>query len=229
MADLTTVEVITAVRLKLSDDSFDQGMIIDAMNFFVNEIYHNTRTRRMETNDQIFVSAGDTVADFPEDIDVRTALTVTSPQVYDMGQLFLEYGDFMKLFPMWQSSPVQPIQAWTDYGNQVRFSAPVMADSVIDIDYCRIPTPANLVSDGTTPTDSIELDELYKELATLGTLARCMESNEDYAEASSERNNLAPLVTAWIRNEARGGGRLGPIIMRSNRKRGSYYNRNRTY
>ncbi len=231
MADLATKDVITAVRLKLSDTAFDQAMIIDAMNFFINELYHNTRTRRMETNDQIFVSANDTTADFPDDIDIRLGLTVTSPttNVYDIEKLYMEYGDFMKMYPKWQTDSAYPITAWTDFGNAMRFSNPLNVDTTIDIDYLRTPVPANLVADGTTPTDTIELDSLYKELATLGTLARCMESNEDYAEASSERNNLASLVTAWIRNEGRGGGRSGPIIMRSNRYRSNKYSRNRTY
>ncbi len=231
MADLKTADVITAVRLKLSDAAFDQAMIVDAMNFFVNELYHNTRTRRMETHDQMFPGAGDTTVDFPDDIDIRIGLTVTSPttHVYDLGALYMEYGDFMKMYPMWQTAPAYPITAWTDFGNQMRFSCPLNVATTIDIDYCRTPVPAKLVADGTTPTDTIELDELYKELATLGTLARCMESNEDYAEASSERNNLAGLVTAWIRNEGRGGGRSGPIIMRSNRYRSNKYSRNRTY
>lgn len=230
MADLLTEDVITAVRGKLSDTAFDQGMIIDAMNFFVAELYHNTRTRRMETSDQIFVSANDTAADFPEDMDVRTSLVVSSPtsNIYDLEELYMEYGDFMKAFPKWQSDTPQYIHAWTDFGNQLRFSAPALTDTTIDIDYVRVPIPAAL-NTSTTPKDTIELDSLYKELATLGTLARCMESNEDYAEASSERGNLAPLVTAWIRNEGRGGGRVGPIIMRSNRTRGNKYSRNRTW
>lgn len=228
MADLATSEIITAVRLKLSDTSFDQGMIIDAINFFINQIYHDTRTRRMETYDQIFVSAGDTTADLPDDIDVRLRLTVTSPMWYDLETLYMEYGDFMKVYPKWQSDVPQPINNWTDFANAMRFATPILADSTIDIDYCRTPVPAILVADGAAPTDTVELDELYKELVTLGALKRCMESNEDYAEASSEVNNLGPLITAWVRNEGRGGGRTGPIIMRSNRNRAGKYSRNRT-
>lgn len=220
MADLLTLDIVNAVRGKLSDTAFDQELIIDALNFFVAEIYHNTRTRRMESSDQISAAAGDTVADFPDDIDTRINMTVTSPSVYDLTKLYWEYGDFMRAFPKWQTDVPKALQQWTDFGNQMRFSAPVLTATTISIDYCRMPIPATLTT--STPTDTIELDSSYKELATLGALARCMESNEDYSEGQSERGNLGPLVTSWIRNEARGGGKTGPVIMRTNRRPGGY-------
>jgi hypothetical protein len=228
MADLATSEIVTAVRNKLSDDQFDQVLIIDAINFFINELYHNTRTRRMETYDQIFSSAGDTDADFPDDMQTLINLTVTagpSSAPYDFSTKYYEYGDFMRVFPKWLTDVPADPTAWTQFGNQIRYAAPLLEDTTIDIDYLRTPVPALLTEN--TPTDTIELDELYKELATEGALARCMESNEDYAEASSERGNLAPLVTAWIRNEGRSGVKTGPTIMRSNRNKGYKYSRNR--
>lgn len=230
MADLQTADIVTAVRNKLADDQFSQTLIIDAINFFVAEIYHNTRTRRMETNDTVSVAVNDTVADLPDDIDVRinAAVTVPTTNIYDMEQFYMEYGDFMKRYPGWKTYPAQAIYNWTDFGNQIRFCAPVLTASTIDIDYTRKPVQALLVADSVIPTDTIELDESYKELATLGALARCMESNEDYAEATSERGNLQPLLTSWIRNEARGGAKTGPIIMRSNRNT-TTSNRNRDW
>lgn len=216
MADITTKDVITAVRAKLSDSAFDQLLIIDALNFFIADLYHNTRTRRMETNDQLFPGAGDTTADLSDDTDSIIRLTVTSPNVYDLSDNYMEYGDFMRMFPKWQTDSAKALQQWTDFANALRFSAPLLTNTTIDIDYMRTPVLSTLTS--STPSDSIELDEGYKELATLGTLARCMESNEDYAEAESERQNLAPLVTAWTRNEGRGGIKTGPVIMRSNRR-----------
>lgn len=216
MADLTTASIVTAVRAKLSDNEFDQLLIIDALNFFISEIYHDHRTRRMETNDQLFPGVSDTSVDLPDDFDTILRLTVTSPNVYDLTDNFMEYGDFMRRFPKWQTDSAKALQQWTDFSEQIRFSAPLLTSTTIDIDYLRKPTPVTLTS--ATPSDSVELDEGYKELATLGTLARCMESNEDYAEAQSERQNLAPLLTAWIVNEGRGGIKTGPTIMRSNRR-----------
>jgi hypothetical protein len=202
-------------------------MIIDALNFFVSSIYHDTRTRRMETNDQLFPSANDTLADLPDDIDVLVSLNVVSPNFYSFDDLYVAYADFRKRFPKWQSdTPIQP-QAWTDFGNQIRFSAPLLTNVTFDIDYTRKPTPALLTE--ADPTDTIELSTDYKELATLGALKRCMESNEDYAEASSEMANLAPLITSWIRNEARGGIKTGPRVMRTGRIPGGYDQRHRSW
>lgn len=229
MADLNTEDIVTAVRGKLSDTAFDHLMIVDALNFFVNEIYNATRTRRMETNDQIFVSAGDTTADLPDDVDVWTRMTVTSPvtNIYDLKDMYYQYDDFMRAFPKWKTDIARAITAWTDFGNQMRFSAPVLAATTIDIDYCRKPIQATITQ--AASADTVELDSAYKEMAVLGTLARCMESNEDYAEASSERNNLAPLITTWVRNEGRGQGKTGPVVMRSNRVVGGYTSRNRDW
>ncbi len=219
MADLTIAEITTAVRTKLGDTAFDQGVILDAANFFVNMLYSNTRTRRMESNDELFPSQGDTTADFPDDMYIWTAMTVTNPNTYSIDRdsgFYLEYGDFMKSFPKWKTDVQKALYEWTDFGQQMRFAAPLSAATTIDIDYLRYPVPA------TSATGAVELDEFYKELACLGTFIRCMEANEDYGEAATERDNLAPLVTAWTRNEARGGGKAGPIIMRSNRKSGGY-------
>lgn len=217
MADLTTNAVVVAVRAKLADTAFDQAIILDGLNAFVSELYHNTRTRRMETSDQLFISAGDTTAELPDDIDKLIRLTLTSPTVYDLTRNYVEYGDFMRLYPQWQTYTAQAPRIWTDFGNEIRFAAPIDLASTIDIDYIRTPVLSALVT--TTPTDTVELDDSYKELAVIGTIARCMEANEDYGEAANERANLEPLVVAWVRNEGRGGLKTGPTVMRQGRHR----------
>ncbi len=45
-----------------------------------------------------------------------------------------------------------------------------------------------------------------------------MEIDEDYAEGDQERSLLDPLVTTFIRNEARGGGKTKPTVIRTNRR-----------
>lgn len=212
---MTLADIRGWVQGKLQDSAFEDTLIDPAANWFINELFNNTRTRMMEANDQMSGSAGDTAIDFPDDFQtlIKEGLYLTSPQVWDLGPYFMEYGDFMKRFPGYATYTPQLPYQWTDFNNQMRLAAPLSVSVTINCDYLRQPVPM------VKPADTCELPDTYQELVTLGTLARCQEVNEDYGEAQSTRENLAPLVTAFIRNEARGGIKTGPIIMRSNRHR----------
>jgi hypothetical protein len=207
-----------SVRNRLDDTSFDQATVDESINWFVFEVCNDHRLRIMEANDDMFISAADVMADFPDDMQTIINLHVTSPQVYNILNRYIEYGDFMRNYPGYQTYAASQLYSWTDYGNAMRFAGPVLADTTVNIDYLRRPT--TMVAD----TDVCEFQDQYFEMVVLGALARCMERNEDYAEAQSERGKLAPLMTAFIRNEGRGQIKLGPTIMRSNRRgpRGSY-------
>lgn len=211
---MTGADIVGWVRGKLGDTAFDQQQIIDAANWFVNSLFMNTQTRLMEENDTIFGSAGDTTADFPDDFQTLITLNVTAPQVYELKDYHMEQVDFMKKFPNWENDLPAQMSYWTIFGNSIRFHAPLLANITMPIDYCRQPVAMVKV------TDTCEVPDLYQELVVEGTLARCMATNEDYPEASQELANNSPLVTAFIRREARGFQRTGPVIMRSNRRRG---------
>lgn len=201
------------VRGLVSDSSYDQVLTDQAINWFINEIHNNSRIRYMETNDQIYVSAGDTDAPWPDDFQTRLYLNMISPQALPLKRLFLEYGDFMELYPGYRTyTPIQ-VTRWTDFGNGIRFAAPVKAATTLDLDYLR--RPVTMVADG----DTTDIPDAYEELVSRGALARLMEINEDYAEASNERENLDPLLVTFIRNEGRGGAKVGASVMRTNRGR----------
>ena len=202
------------VRGKLQDVTYDETLVDNAINWFVNDLFTNNRTRLMEANDQLFPSANDTEVDLPDDYQtvIKEGLWITSPQTYQMIQYFMEYGDFMKAFPGFVGYPAHALTNWTFFGNTIRFSAPLLASTTINIDYLR--EPVAMVND----TDTCEVPDLYQELVVLGALARCMQTNEDYDEASQEFANLAILRTAFIKNEGRAAQKTGPIIMRSNRR-----------
>lgn len=213
---MTLSDIISKTRGKLGDTSFDSGLITDAANWFVNSLFFNNATRMMESSDILYPSAADTEVDMPDDFQTLVSLNCISPQIYELKNYHMEYQDFMKRFPAWNSTSTvaAAISYWTDFSNQVRFSAPLAADTELAIDYLRLPVAmANL-------TDTCEVPDQYQELVILGTLARCMDTNEDYPEASQELANLSPLITAFIANESRGQFRTGPAIMRSNRRRG---------
>lgn len=217
---MTGQDIVDKVRGKLGDTQFDSSLILDAANWFVNQLFFNTQTRMMESNDTLFGSAGDTVIDMPDDFQTYIDSSVISPQIYEMKDYRLEQATFRKRFPGWQAPTTiaGAISYWTDFNNQMRLSQPLLADTTIDIDYCRQPTIM------TSLTDTCEVPDLYQELVVLGSLYRCMDTNEDYPEAAQEIGNLSPLVTAFIASEARGQMRTGPVIIRSNRRRGGIRN-----
>ena len=205
------------VRGKLSDDSFPTSLIDPAANWFVNSIFNDHAIRKMETNDQISGNAGDTEIDLPSDIQtmLKEGLAVISPQIYHLSDYFMEYGDFMKSFPNFASATPAALTRWTDFSNTIRPAAPLLTDTTINIDYLRL--PVQMVN----PTDECEIDDAYQEMVVLGTLARCMQTNEDYPEAAQELANLAPLITAFVAQEGRGQLKSGPTVIRSNRRGGN--------
>lgn len=209
---MTLSQIIASVRRLLQDDEYDAATITEAANWFVYELFNNNHTRFMEATTTLEVSPGDTGVDFPEDLLAWTTIYLTTPQVYDMSSYYHQYGDFMKAHANFATATSAQARDWTDFGNSMRFASPLSADSVFNLDYIREPVPMENVG------DSCEVPGRYAELVAKGTKARIMEIDEDYDEAKQERNLLAPLVTTFIRNEARGGGKTKPTIMRTNRR-----------
>lgn len=199
------------VRGLVSDPEYDLTLIDQAINWFIFELHSNSRIRYMEANDQLYPSTGDTDVDWPDDFMTLLDLSLVSPQVLPLTKNFVEYADFMQLYTNYLTSKPVQIGTWTTFGSGIRFSAPSKTNAILNVDYLREPT---LMVDATDTTD---IPDRYEELVSKGALARIMEINEDYAEAQSERNNLSPLLTAFIRNEGRAGSKVGPTIMRTNR------------
>jgi hypothetical protein len=213
---MTRADIVTSVRGLLDDDQFDEDKITEAANWFVYELFNNTRTRLMEASDTIRASLNATVADFPPDLVTIINFYLTSPQVIKLNDEELDYSTFMRNYANFATASVAQARSWTRFANEIRFAAPLNAAHVFQIDYIREPVP--MAEDD----DDCEVPDRYSELVSKGTLARVMEINEDYGEAQTERANLEPLVTTFIRNEARGGGKVGPQIIRGGRGRGSY-------
>lgn len=212
---MTLADIRGWVSDRLQDTSFEDSIIDSSANWMVSELVNNTRLRFMEENDTLFASAGDTTVDFPDDMQtfIKEGLYLISPQVWDLAPYFMEYGDFMKRFPGFATYTATSLYQWTDFANAMRFAAPLNADIEINIDYIRRQTLM------VNPTDVCDIPDAYQEIMAIGTLARCMDVNEDYGEAQSERNKIAPNITAFIRNESRGNIKTGGTRMRSNRHR----------
>jgi hypothetical protein len=212
---MTLAEIKASVRGLLTDDQYDEDLIAEAANWFVYELFNNTRTRLMESSDTITTSINDTTADFPSDMMTWISIYRTVPDVAPITEEYLQYEEFMRRHANFATATAARQADWTMFGNAMRFAAPLSVAHTFQIDYLREPVAME------DDSDDCEVPDRYSELVSKGTLARIMEINEDYAEAAQERTNMEPLVNAFIRNEARGGGKTGPIIMNSRRRRGN--------
>lgn len=210
---MTLNQYIQSVQKLLQDDQFDPSVITDSLNWFVYELANNNRLRIFEDSDTLEAYLGDTFVEFPEDLLAWTSIYVTSPRAYNVGDYELAYNTFMERHAGFASQKPVELREWTPFGTGMRFAAPLDTDHSFQIDYVREPIPMK------RPNDTCEIPDRYSELISKGALARVMEVNEDYSEAVQERVNLEPLRIAFIRNEARGGGKTRPNVIRTGRRR----------
>lgn len=217
METFTLADIKSDVRGLLTDDSFDGDLITQAANWFQNQLFTDHRLRMAETSDTITALQAATEADFPEDMLTRIAIWATVPRVYNMKDFYEEYDSFMLNYANFATASQGQASAWTEFGKQMRFSQPLNAAHTFQIDYLR--APEQMEDDG----DDCELSSVWRKLMAKGTLIGIMEINEDYEEADTERDNLDPLITSFVKLEGRGGGKTGPAaVMRTNRGRGVY-------
>lgn len=211
MDELTLGDIKTGVRGLLVDTDYDETLIAQAANWVIYELFASYRLRMAESSDTLTALLNSTTLDYPSDLLTTIEIYSTSPVIQDMSRFEMNYKDFMATHAGFATATAQRVREWVDYGRAMRFSAPLSEATTFQIDYLR--TPDTMEDDG----DACELSRIYEELVDKLTLARIMEINEDYAEAQQERSNAAPLLTTFIRNEARGGGKVGPQKIRQNR------------
>lgn len=212
----TLGDIRTAVKDKLDDTGFSDASIDRAANDFQFEIFNDNRIRFMEENAVLAIGSGVTFKDLPDDFMNMINLTVldSATQFRDITKSgYLNYDDFMIRFPNFSVAPTSRIFTYTFFGEGLRFSARTSAAYTANLDYVR--SPVLMVAAG----DYCELPINARELMTLGTLERIMRLNEDYNESDFEWNRLQSLRTAFIRNYARGGERVGPQVIKTNRGR----------
>lgn len=207
-------DIIGWVRDLLEDPEYSESVILEAANWFVFELCNNNRLRIMEASASISIAANATTAAFPATMMYLLEAYVTAPSVYEVADMYTDYKSFMRSYANFATASPAQIGTWTDFANALRFAAPVLANSTMQVDFIR--PPLAMVAD----TSTCEIPSRYQELVTKGTLARIQEINDDYDEAAQERDNLQPLVTAFIRNEARGGLIAGPKRIRTSMSRG---------
>jgi hypothetical protein len=212
---VTLAEIRAAVRRKLDDPEYDAAIIDEAANDFQNDLFTAHRIRSMEKSAELNVLAGDTTVDMPIDFLTLLEMVVadSTTQFRSIKNDYIDYNEFMRTHANYASASRQRLYQWTDFGNGIRFTAPSNGDYTIYLDYLRQPKPM------VRESDKSEVKKVYKEMMTLGTLRRVMKVNEDYAEGGQEQDDLDSLITTFVRNEGRGGMKIGPQIMNTRRRR----------
>lgn len=219
----TLGDIRTAVKDKLDDTGFPDATIDRAANDFQFELFNDNRIRFMEENAILTVGPGEYSKALPDDFmnlinmivldDVSTYRNITEDG-------YLAYDAFMLRYANFSVASTSKLYTWTFFGEGIRFAAPSAGSYNVNIDYLR--SPALMVD----AADECELPINARELMTIGTLERCMRVNEDYPEADAELDRLSGLRTAFIKNYARGGFKVGPQIIKTGhgrmRGRGSY-------
>ncbi len=219
-AKFTLGDIRASVRRKLDDLNFDTATIDEAANDFQFELFNDNRIRFMETNAVLAIGSGVTLKALPTDFMSLINLTVldSASQFRDITKTgFMDYDSFMANYPNFSVATAGKIYTYTFFGEGLRFSASTDAAYNANLDYLRSPT---LMEDA---SDECELPINTRELATLGTLERVMRINEDYNEADFEWTRLQSLRTAFIKNYARGGEKVGPQVIKTGRSgKGAY-------
>lgn len=218
----TLGDIRTSVRRKLDDTSFDTATIDEAANDFQSELFGDNRIRFMEKNAVLPVTSGQSTWPLPSDFMNLINLTVldSATAFRDITKSgFMNYIDFMEAYPNWSVASTSKIYTFTFFGEALRFAARTNGAYNVNLDYTRSPVFMSAA------TDTCELPINARELMTLGALERIMRINEDYDESDFEHTRLASLRTAFIKNYGRGGEKVGPQLIRTNRNgrgRGSY-------
>jgi hypothetical protein len=210
----TLGDIRSSVRRKLDDLSFDAATIDEAANDFQFELFNDNRIRFMEASEPLSIGAGDTFVALPDDFMNLINLTVldSATQFRDITKTgYIDYDAFMQRFANYTTAPTSKIFNYTFFGEGLRFSARTNGAYTANVDYTR--SPALMVNAG----DFCELPINARELMTLGTLERVMRINEDYNESDFEYTRLRGLRTAFIKNYARGGEKVGPQVIKPNR------------
>lgn len=206
-------EIIAAVRSLIDDAQYDSSVIIRAANDFQNELFTRYRLRMAESSATINISAGATSVEFPSDFLtlLEFSLLASATQAESIKDDYVNYEQFMRGHASFAIAAAGRPNAWTEFGGGARFTQPSDANYAFNIDYIRLPKLMRADS------DKSELRRVWQEIINIGTLARIMEINEDYAEASQERDKLDTMLTNFVLREGRGNMKTGPMIIGTRR------------
>lgn len=173
---------------KLDDPSFDTNVVDRFINASQRWIFNQFELPFTEGRFSGVIASGQTVFQFPGDVQVPQDLVITTEGVQkDISDNYMVFRDFFKRYPKPESNDAGIPTAWTSHSGRLYLSQPT--DQAYQLDTFYIKKPTILVND----TDVPQVPEEFQEVLVLGAYKRILERNEDW--------DMAAIVDTQIDNE----------------------------
>lgn len=179
--------LITSIRRRAKDTSFDSDLITEYIQATQNEILGRSRFPFMEEAATDSVSEGDT--DYQLDDEVETILSLHLIDADDnvSKPYYVGYPEFYERYDPETSSQASPM-VYTIYGNTIIFSAPLDKAYTLNVKY--LTTPNVLADDADVPA----IPERFKEVLIRGALAGIEEYRGNFDLASIHLRKVEELT-----------------------------------
>lgn len=208
----TLAQLRSRIRDRFDDDSYDAGVIDQAINDFQRELFNSRSFRFMEkTDNTLTLSAGNNTVSLPADCQQILSFVVRTPTNYQMNltSKYVHYNEFVDTYIAPDLEPQGPVSFWTDFANGIVFSNP--ADQTVTFGLGYLKTVPTLTADADI---SVVPDE-FSEIVVVGASTRIIRREDDYDILSDENGEVFRLLTAMLARYGRGRLVKGPFRMAS--------------
>jgi len=194
----TVTSLYTRVQNKLDDPSFDTSKLLDWINDTEREVFNRYRINIQEQQiDTITTTAGSrALTGLPGVVGTGVgqyiSLRIILPVNYSRVIPYVEYEDADVYYPNYnllgQGTPI----AWFIFDGTPTLLNNADKTYTLSAKYTMLPTA--LVNGSDTPN----IPEEFSEITVLGTYARALEFNDEYAEARSVRQQFLKLCADYV-------------------------------
>jgi len=197
--DYTLKTIRDQVKLRLSDENFEDSLVNQFINDEQREIFAYFDLPFNRTTIQHTVAQGDNTITLPTGHQKTKGLRIIAPQNddRDLTQYYLPWGRFKQYFrqsPNYYSET--DLTYWSIYNNEIVFAYNADKTYTLEQDYLIRPTKLEL------DLDEPELPEEFQEILVLGALVRCLEVNDDNDIAQYQQGKKNLLVQAMLKRLA---------------------------
>jgi hypothetical protein len=190
-------DLITEVRTRAKDPSFDSSLITSYLQEAQDEVLNRSRFPFMEESVDDTATQGSLTYELDYDVDVILALTITDPDTgSDIKLTYLPFQqfdeDFVNRANYGESSP----NYWSHFAGELYWQAPLNKNYGISLRYTR--TPIILTNDNDVP----DIPERYKQLLIRGALARVEEYRGNFDIAALHERKVEELAEDMLVRQA---------------------------
>lgn len=179
--------LITSVRKRAKDTTFDSTLITDFIQSTQSEVLGRSRFPFMEETDTDSVNEGDTDYQLYSDVEVILSLHLVDANDLVVRPGYLGYPEFYERYDPETASKSSPLR-YTVFGNTVMWNAPLDRNYTVHIKYLKSPSILSLDSD--VPS----IPERFKEILIRGALAGVEEYRGNFDLASIHLRKVEELT-----------------------------------